>query len=62
MFHIPDQLQFLCGAAGSVTFKAGVEQVLPGVTQQSAGKDQVQSTQQQVIRVHQVIADHREVP
>lgn len=44
------------------TFEGWVEQVFPGVAQQSAGEDKVESTQQQMIRVHQVIADHGEVP
>lgn len=49
------------GGEGS-TSKVRVEQVLPGVAQQSVGEDQVQRTQQQVIGVHQVITNHREVP
>ena len=44
------------------TFEAGVEQIFPGVAQQSVGEDEVEGAQQQVVRVHQVVADHREVP
>lgn len=49
-------------AAGVATFEVRVEQLLPGVAQQSVGEDEVESAEQQMIRVHQVIADHREVP
>lgn len=48
--------------AQRVTSKVWVEQLLPGVAQQSVGEDEVQSAQQQVVGVHQVVADHREVP
>lgn len=45
-----------------VTFKAGVEQLLPGVAKQRVGEDEVQRAQQQVVGVDQVVADHGEVP
>lgn len=44
------------------TFEGRVEQVFPSVAQQSTGEHKVESTQQQMIRVHQVVADHGEVP
>lgn len=43
------------------TFEAGVEQVFPGVAEQGVCEDEVQGAQQQVVWVHQVVADHREV-
>lgn len=53
--------EFICQEERG-TSEAGVEQVFPGVAQQSVGEDEVERTQQQMIRVHQVIADHGEVP
>ena len=44
------------------TSEVRVEQVPPGVAQQCVGEDEVERAQQQVVRVHQVIADHGEVP
>lgn len=44
------------------TFKVWVEQLLPGIAKQSVGEDKVERTQQQMIRVDQVITDHWEVP
>lgn len=48
--------------AGVATFEVRVEQLLPGVAQQRVGEDEVESAEQQMIRVYQIIADHREVP
>lgn len=47
---------------GVATSEVGVEQLFPGVAQQSVGEDKVESAQQEVVRIHQVVADHREVP
>ena len=43
------------------TSEVWVEQVFPCVAEQSIGEDQVQRTQQQVVGVDQVVADHWEV-
>lgn len=43
------------------TFEAGVEQVFPGIAEQGVCEYEVQRAQQQVVWVHQVVADHREV-
>ena len=43
------------------TSEVWVEQVFPCVAEQSIGEDQVQRTQQQVVGVYQVVADHWEV-
>lgn len=52
----------MCTSARDATFELRVQQVLPGVAQQGVGEDEVEGAQQQVVRVHQVVADHREVP
>lgn len=45
----------------SLTSERGVDEVLPVGTEQSVAKHQVQTAEQQVVRVHQVITDHTEV-
>lgn len=49
-------------AVAAGTSEVCVEQLFPGITQQSVGEDEVESTEQQMVRIHQVIADHWEVP
>lgn len=45
----------------SLTSERGVDEVLPVGTEQSVAEHQVQTAEQQVVRVHQVIANHTEV-
>lgn len=45
----------------SLTSERWVDEVLPVGTEQSVAKHQVQTAEQQVVRVHQVITDHTEV-
>lgn len=50
------------GRLGLHTFKGRVQQLLAAGAEQSVAADQVQCAQQQMVGVHQVIADHGEVP
>lgn len=45
----------------SLTSERWVDEVLPVGTEQSVAEHQVQTAEQQVVRVHQVIANHTEV-
>ncbi len=46
---------------GRVTSEGRVDEVIPVGTQQSVSKHQVQTAKQQVVRVHQVVANHPKV-
>lgn len=44
-----------------LTSERGVDEILPVGTEQSVAKHKVQTAEQQVVRVHQVITDHTKV-
>lgn len=47
---------------GSRTSERRVDEVLPVGAEHGVSKHQVQTAKQQVVRVHQVVSDHAEVP
>ncbi len=57
--HLISKQMLQCCVCG--TFKSRVEQIFTTRAQESVAVNQIQSAQEQMIRVHQIITDHWEV-